>query len=219
MTTFNSDSDHPLPGLLIPEPICSDVPGTWAYSTTTVRIADIARRTLVENEFSPEIIQRVNELIVDIPMSPVRLLQQDAAPDAQEWVNYTRPHLGQDWLETPWFFIETYFYRRLLEATGYFEPGPGEALDPFAYQKEQGLRSTRPAISALAERLHVWLNHGFHESHLAALLAIDLWGNRADLSLWPADEGKQPTHAEWEALGEHTLDDDTIPGATLFKKQ
>ncbi len=208
-TTTNPASDQYIPALPIPEPIRSDVPGTWAHSTTTIRIADIARRTLFENEFAADIKRQVEALIAGIPLSPIRLLQQDAAPDAQMWADCTRPYVGQNWLETPWFFSETYFYRRLLEATGYFETGCGQELDPFIYQKEQGLSAARPVIAALAERLNVWFSHGFQGSHLAALLAIDLWGNRADMSLWPADEGDQPTHAEWETLGEHTLDDDT----------
>lgn len=209
MTSLNQDSQQSLPGLPIPEPICSDRPGSWAYSTTTVRIAETARRTLVENNFTPATTDRVNALIADIPARPVRLLQQDGAPDAQDWADYTRPNLGQDWLEPPWFFIETYFYRRLLEATAYFESGPGKELDPFAYQKEQGLKVAVPVIAALSERLQAWLSQGSWESHLAALLAINLWGNRADLSLWPADEGEQRSHEEWESLGEHTLADDT----------
>ena len=209
MTNYNPDSEPPLPRLPVPAPICSDVPGTWAYNTTAIRLANIARRTLVENEFAPGIEDRIEALIADIPTAPVRMLQQDGAPDAQDWDNYIRPYLSQNWLEAPWFFVETYFYRRLLEATGFFDPGPGKELDPFAYQKEQGLKIAVAVISALSFRLQAWIDQGFQQSHLTALLAIDLWGNRADLSLWPADEGEQPTHAEWEVIGDHTLVDDT----------
>ena len=207
--TTPSASDPRLPGLPLPAPICGDVPGTWAHSTITVRLPQIARRTLAENDFSPDTAARINDLIAAIPTEPIRLLRQ-AAPDAALWAAATEPYLGQDWLAPPWFFTETYFYRRLLEATGYYEAGAGAGLDPFAYQKREGLLATRPMIHAVSERLGVWVAQGPQEQHLAALLAIDLWGNRADLSLWPADAGDdQPLQKDWQGAEAQTLVDDT----------
>ncbi len=210
MSQINPPGSTPLkPGLPLPDPIRSDVPGTWAYSTTRVRMPDIARRTLAENDFTPETAARMNTLIASIPSTPIRLLRQ-GAPDADLWASAIKPYLGQDWKEPPWFFVETYFYRRLLEATGYFEAGVGEGLDPFAYQKRQGLLMTRPAISAISERLEAWVAQGWQEQNLAGLVAINLWGNRADLSLWPADSGEQPLQADWEGAEAQTLVDDTV---------
>ncbi len=207
--TNRSTSPPRQPGLPLPDPICSDVPGTWAYSTTTIRMPDIARRTLAETDFSPETIARVNDLIAAIPAEPLRLLRQEA-PDAALWASAIEPYLGQNWLEPPWFFVETYFYRRLLEATGYYEPGAGAGRDPFAYQKKQGLLATRPMINAVSERLAVWVDQGWREQNLAALVAINLWGNRADLSLWPVDAGEdQPLQKDWHGAEEQTLVDDT----------
>ena len=197
------------PGLPLPDPICGDVPGTWANSTITARLPDIARRTLAENDFSPETAARVNGLIGDIPATPIRLLRPEG-PDAALWAGAIAPYLGQDWLEPPWFFVEIYFYRRLLEATGYYEAGAGKGRDPFAYQKREGLLTMRPMINAVCERLAVWVAQGWQERNLAALVAINLWGNRADLSLWPADAGDdQPLQANWEGAEAQTLVDDT----------
>ena len=197
------------PGLPPPAPICSDGPGTWAHSTVTVRLPDIARRTLTENDFAPETEARVQALIDEIPEAPIRFLEQ-AAPDAALWAEATSPYLGQNWLQPPWFFVETYFYRRLLEATGFFAPGIGNGLDPFAYQKREGLQTTRLKIHAVSELLSSWAEQGEKADDLAALLAINLWGNRADLSLWPADAGDdQPLQAHWQGAEEHTLIDDT----------
>jgi uncharacterized protein with ATP-grasp and redox domains len=210
MSQINPQSSAPpKPGLPLPDPVCSDVPGTWAYSTITARLPDIARRTLVENDFSPETAARVNELIAGIPSTPIRLLRQEA-PDAALWAGAIEPYLGQDWLEPPWFFVETYFYRRLLEATGYYEVGAGKGRDPFAYQKREGLLTMRPMINAVCERLAAWVAQGWQERNLAALVAINLWGNRADLSLWPAGAGdEQPLQADWEGAEAQTLVDDT----------
>ena len=206
--SYPSGSAPREPALPIPDPICSDVPGTWAYSTTTSRMPEIARRTLVENDYSPQIVARVNDLIDAIPSTPIRMLRQEA-PDAALWAKAIAPYLGQDWREPPWFFVETYFYRRLLEATGYYEAGEGEGLDPFAYQKRKGLMTTRPMINAISERLAIWVEQGWQERNLAALVAIDLWGNRADLSLWPAGTGEQPLQGDWQGAEAQTLVDDT----------
>jgi uncharacterized protein with ATP-grasp and redox domains len=170
---------------------------------------EIARRTLAENNFPPAIKSRVQALINEIPDVPIRLLKQETGPDAASWETATHPYLGQDWLQPPWFFVETYFYRRLLEATGYFGPGQGEGLDPFAYQKRQGLLAAGPVISAISNRLQAWLDLGWQETTCAALIAIDLWGNRADLSLWPVDAGDQAMQADWEGAEAQTLVDDT----------
>lgn len=209
MSINSARQDNIRPDLPLPAPITSEVPGTWAHSTTAIRTPEIARRTLSENLFSPEIAGRVEALIAAIPQEPVRLLSP-AAPDASAWEAYTQPYLGQEWLTPPWFFMETYFYRRLIEATGFYEPGPGFGVDPFHYQKQQGLLTTSAAIQAIAARLNNWIGADQKYEHLAALLAIDLWGNRADLSLWPAGEtGAQPMDVDWEAAQAYTLADDS----------
>ncbi|MFL7840197.1 MAG: damage-control phosphatase ARMT1 family protein [Candidatus Promineifilaceae bacterium] len=205
----SSQSKTTQPALPIPPPITGDVPGTWANSTMSERVGKIARRTLSENEFSEDISSRVEALAADIPDGRIRFLD-NYAPDANAWQTYTEPYLNQNWLTPPWFFTETYFYRRLIEATAYYEPGPGFGRDLFHYQKEQGLLTTTSTIQVIAAHLESWTAAGSHDEHIASLLAINLWGNRADLSLWPADEsGKQPMDVDWEAAQAFTLANDT----------
>jgi uncharacterized protein with ATP-grasp and redox domains len=202
-------SNRNRPDLPLPPPITSEVPGTWAYSTMNERVVEIARRTLSENLFPEEISARVEAFMAEIPYGAIRLMNS-TAPDAEDWHIYTRPYLNQNWLTPPWFFTETYFYRRLIEATGYYEPGSGFGVDPFLYQKEQGLLTTDRTIQAIAQRLHNWLVEGAQDEHIAALLAINLWGNRADLSLWPADEsGEQPMDVDWDSAQAYNLANDT----------
>ena len=86
-----------------------------------------------------------------------------------------QPYEGRSWLDLPWYFAETYFYRRLLEAVGYFQPGPWQGHDPYAAQKreEEGQAAA-------------WLASSGHElaggADLTTLLHSSLWGNRADPS-------------------------------------
>ena len=198
---------------MTPEPFPNPIRGTelnsWANHTIVVRLPEIARRTLAENNFPPQTVAKIEELASEIPETPIRHLRSENAPDAALWHEYVQPYLGQDWLEPPWFFIETYFYRRVLEATGYFEPGAGRAADPFAYQKQQGLMASQAAIHLLSHKLTEWIAQGGSDEALEQLLLADLWGNRADMSLWPADEAAPADHAAATHSQDYLLVDDS----------
>ena len=79
---------------------------------------------------------------------------------------------------------EFYLYRRVAAATRWF--GGHDDYDVFAKAKAAGLRSAAPSLEALAERLGPVMADG---DTSALFLSIALWGNRMDLSLWPADAG------------------------------
>lgn len=145
------------------------------------------RRVLRENSLTPEAAQAVLALAEEIPHAPVRAPHDRSAPDLALWNAYCDPYAGQNWLDVPWFFAETAMYRRILEATGYFQPGPGFYADPYAVQKRLALEEF--VLSGLP-------------CDLSAALAASLWGNQADLSLWPAGENENPG-------GTHILADDT----------
>lgn len=197
------------PRLPLPAPLRGEEDNTWAQSTITERLPNIAQRVLDENDYPAATVARVQTLIEEIPRSPIRFLASQTAPDAAAWRSYVRPYLGQNWLEPPWFFAETYFYRRVLEAVTYFEPEVGPQGDPFAYQKRQGLTTTRAATEAAAAQLAQWVAAGWQADAAAKLLAGALWGNQADLSLWPAEDEAQPQHGSEETAREHLLVDDT----------
>jgi uncharacterized protein with ATP-grasp and redox domains len=168
----------------MPEPIGNNVPGSWAHDTITRRLADIVRGVLAENELEPEAIASLEQLIAEIPEGEIRPLY-----DRTDWNHYITPFLGQNWLNVPYFFAETYFYRRILEAIGYFVD---EEFDPFADRKRQGLITTREAIRQLCRQVNEALAQPSAEV-LAPLLLADLWGNRADLSLFAADLAEAKT--------------------------
>jgi len=186
-------------------------PNTWANRTITTRFANTIRRTMSENDFVDEIQTELLALIADIPQAGIRDLDDVQAPDCKPWNGFIEPYLGQDWLQPPWFFVEHYFYRRIMEAVGYFQPGPRQGLDPFAVEKRNGLEQSVEAIAELAVRLNGWLESDqLHTDVLNALLYLDLWGNQADYSLWPADaDGAQkPDHADLSQASEYLLCDD-----------
>jgi Damage-control phosphatase ARMT1-like domain len=100
------------------------------------------------------------------------------AVDQATWAAWGTDYFGTPWLDAPFLGSESYFYRRLLDAVGFFGPGAWQGIDPFAFLKEAELRdpaleSDLAALDALGGRL-------VPEQGQIKLLA-SLWGNQADL--------------------------------------
>lgn len=188
-----------------PKPLRGAEPNTWAHSTITERLPEIVHRVIQENKFSAVIENALKTLYNEIPQSPIRFLKDTSAPDAEAWETYIAPHTAQNWLEVPWFFAEHYLYRRIIEAVRYFEI----RQDPFIRQKQRGLEISLGAIESLAAKLNAWLGKGnVTKAQLEQMLTIDLWGNQADLSLWPADDKEKPHHANPKQAQQYVLADD-----------
>jgi hypothetical protein len=75
------------------------------------------------------------------------------------------------WADASFLWSESVFFRRLLEAIGFFTPGPWYWVDPFAYLKRAELHddAAEAALAAVARQ------HGRDK------LLASAWGNRADL--------------------------------------
>jgi uncharacterized protein with ATP-grasp and redox domains len=178
------------------------------HHTITVRWPRTAQRVIAENEYPLAVNRRIQSLIDDIPDAPIRRLDDPNAPDEALWNQRLAPYQGQSWLECPWFVGETYFYRRLMEALGYFQPGPTRHDDPFSTQKEAGYIESREAIRTLAQVRQAADDESAPRPGLTRLLSVALWGNQADLSMWAAD-ADGPDHLSDGTEDEHVLVDDT----------
>lgn len=200
----------------IPDPLLGSETGSFANNTVLVRLPEIGRRTIEANDFPEQVNQRLESLIQEIPSSRVRPLKDEQAPDWKEWLGYVRVHTGKNWLEIPWFFAETYFYRRILEATGYFLPGENlQGVDPFHKQKEEGLLANQKAICTLGDQLESWLvaledGNIDQQVILTSVLLANLWGNQADLSMWPTQSQARPGQLDVDQQKTHLLVDDLI---------
>lgn len=175
------------PALPLPAPLKGSDEGSFAHHTVSVRMPNIARRILTENDLTAPAAARMEDLIGDLPEGHIRPLHDIDAPDVDAWKQYVDRYPNRTWMDVPWFFAETYFYRRILEATGFFAtPSP---LDPFAYQKRQGFVENEQETADLTDRLNATLETAaWHEEAFVRLMHTSLWGNQADLSLWPAGE-------------------------------
>lgn len=163
--------------LTIPPTIATSEIGSFARSTIEVRKPQILAQILTDNEYTPAVRRSLEDFRDELAGKPARPLQE-AAPDAAEWNAELGRIPGRTWLELPWFFAETYFYRRVLEITGWFQPGSGFHLDPFGLQKT---RSLPDDVAWFGEMANQWSGLD-PEAASEVLLHSCLWGNRADLS-------------------------------------
>ena len=161
----------------LPPLLMTSEPGSFAQSTIVERKPEIIRRVIADNAYPPEIVAALAAFAAEIAAQPVRTLPESAA-DAGLWNGELAAYAGRTWLELPWYLAETYFYRRLLDAVGYFAPGPWRGLDPFGPQKR---REEQRAVERLAAGWEE-LESLAPDAEFVALLHSCLWGNRVDLS-------------------------------------
>ena len=161
----------------IPPPLMTSEPGSFARYTIVERKPQIIQNVIADNGYPPGIVAALEAFRNEIAWQPIQPLTE-GVPDVAFWHQAAAPYRGRTWLELPWYFAETYFYRRLLEAVRYFQPGGWHERDPFAVQKRQ---QEREAVTWLAGH---WdqLDGVEPEAIFGILLHSSLWGNRADLS-------------------------------------
>ena len=152
-------------------------PGSFARLTIVERKPQIIRQVIEDNDYPADIVRALEvfrEEIASRPMPPL----QEVAPDVVFWNAEWKTYQGKTWLQVPWYFAETYFYRRLLEAVHYFQPGLWQGRDPFQKQKQRQMEADVQRLVAGWDQLSALEPVVLFE----ALLHSCLWGNRTDLS-------------------------------------
>lgn len=189
----------------LPPPIRTSDAGSFARYTFVERVPEILRDVLAQDDLPDARREAVRALRAEIARGRVRELQEDA-PDKTFWNAVSSPHIGRSWLDVPWYWGEAFFYRRLLEATGYFGAGPGRQVDPFGAKKATELTpdAAPHALNTLLSRLPDEPRERFD-----MLLRGSLWGNRSDLSYDVARRLGRPTGAPEERA--NLLVDDSSP--------
>jgi len=124
-------------------------------------------------DYGEPTVRSIRELAADLrrgaPFPPLAVPELDAG-----FARGLAERTGEGWLDTDWFFAETYAYRQLAERSGYFRTG----RDPFAPTKVEEYRS-RAHADAFAQAVAV---ADSERADLASLLLVSLFGNRIDLS-------------------------------------
>ena len=160
-----------------PPPLMTSDPGSFARGTLVERKPQIIAQVLAGHDYPAEIVAALHAFRDEIATQPMQPLREQSA-DTAVWNAELARYTGRTWLEVPWYFAETYFYRKLLEAVRYLQPGPWQAVDPFGPQKRQ------QEADALIRLEVSWdqLAHLDADILFETLLHSALWGNRADLS-------------------------------------
>jgi len=151
--------------------------GSFARATIVERKPQIIRQVLADNTYPPEIAAALEDFRAEIASRTIQPLAE-SAPDVPDWNRELAQYAGKTWLEIPWYFAETYFYRRLLNVVRYFQAGEWQGVDPFQKQKQIQMKADVQRLASAWEQVSALEP----ETRFEALLHSSLWGNRADLS-------------------------------------
>ncbi|MFD6167862.1 damage-control phosphatase ARMT1 family protein [Streptomyces coeruleorubidus] len=172
--------------------LLGDQPGSFPHSVLAERHPAIIRQVREAFPYEPGQHRALDDLLANCTKGEIEPLPADAH-DRDLWETWgLREYTGRSWFDVPWLWSESWFYRRLLQAVGYFGPGPWQGIDPFRPFKlaELDSRETDEELAALDDLA------GLPAAEQAqALLHGSLWGNRADLGFRLSAEGARAADA------------------------
>ncbi|MEW9527231.1 damage-control phosphatase ARMT1 family protein [Microbispora sp. NPDC049125] len=167
-------------------PILGNVPGSYALGVFRDRHPALLKQVREALPYTADRHRALDRLLDEV----VRDVMEPLDPSAHDhavWVEWGRGKLGRRWVDVPFLWAESYFYRKLLEATGYFGDGPWRGVDPFGplKQGELGGDIVDGELAALDQTAELP-----PDERAEALLLGSLWGNRADLAFSDTPAGR-----------------------------
>ncbi|MEV6399320.1 damage-control phosphatase ARMT1 family protein [Streptomyces sp. NPDC051907] len=158
--------------------VVSNVVGSFAWGVLHDRHPALIERVRKATPYPAEQQNALDALLREIDEGGVIEPLDETEPDAAPWQRWGQGHIGRRWADVPFLWAESYFYRKLLAALGYFAPGPWHGIDPFAPFKHAELMGATvdSELAALDEIPRVPA-----EQQDTLLVQASLWGNRADL--------------------------------------
>ncbi len=169
-------------------PILAGVPGTFPHSVFHDRHPMLIDQVIAGRPYASAQRAALHRLLAESADGVIERLGDDA-PDLSQWLAWGRDLWGRPWAEASFLWAESYFYRRLLGAVGYFDSGVWRGVDPFEPKKSAELDGPEAAaeMAALAELSAAGSSaaqdesvHGGRKARDGLLVAA-LWGNQADL--------------------------------------
>ena len=178
--------------------ILGDEPGSFPHGVLADRHPAVVRQVRDAFPLGPERLRALDALLASCADGVIEPLPADADPrDRDRWARWGLDvYAGRSWYDVPWLWAESHFYRRLLDAFGYFAPGTWQGVDPFRPAKLAELDdpATDEELAALDGLAALPA-----DERTRALLHGSLWGNRADLG-FRLSEGGTGTGEQEEAL-------------------
>ncbi|MGW0330998.1 damage-control phosphatase ARMT1 family protein [Streptomyces sp. NPDC003011] len=181
--------------------IFGDDPGSFPHSVLAERHPAIVRQVREAFPYGPEQHHALEALLTSCTKGVIEPLPADAH-DLDRWADWGMgEYTGRSWFDVPWLWAESRFYRRLLDAVGYFGPGPWQGIDPFRPFKlaELDSRETDEELAALDD-----LAGRSADEQAMALLHGSLWGNRADLGFRLSDAAAEDRAAVPSLVADHS---------------
>ncbi|MEU4892789.1 damage-control phosphatase ARMT1 family protein [Streptomyces sp. NPDC044780] len=172
--------------------IRGDEPGSFARSVLAERHPALIEKVRDAFPYGPEQHRALDALRDNSAEGTIPPLAPTAY-DHDRWAVWGREHFGRSWFDVPFLWAESYFYRRLLEAVGYFADGPWRGIDPFRPFKQAELH-TPQAEAELAALDDVLRRPAGEQAQV--LVHGSLWGNRADLGFRLSAAGAEATGAD-----------------------
>ncbi|MFF3942212.1 damage-control phosphatase ARMT1 family protein [Streptomyces phaeofaciens] len=172
--------DTPAP----PPVILGDEPGSFPHGVLAERHPAIIRQVRDAFPYDRAVHRALDALLESCTKGVIEPLPADAH-DGERWRDWgLDAYAGRSWFDVPWLWSESYFYRRLLDAVGYFGTGLWQGIDPFRPFKLAELDAPETdeelaVLDTLATRPA--------DERARALLHGSLWGNRADLGFRLSD--------------------------------
>ncbi len=158
--------------------IVSNTAGSFAWGVLHDRHPALIERVRRATPYPPEQQRALDALLDETAEGGVIRPLDGSGPGAVQWQRWSAEYVGERWADVPFLWAESFFYRKLLTALGYFAEGPWQGVDPFAPFKSAELASAKVDVGLSA--LEGLADLAPQEGDMTLLLA-SLWGNRADL--------------------------------------
>ncbi|MEV4319980.1 damage-control phosphatase ARMT1 family protein [Actinocrispum sp. NPDC049592] len=140
--------------------------GSFPWQVFHERHPELVRRLLDTHPYGPAQRSAVTELL-ESTLNGVVPPPPEHWADRPLWLDWDRGHFATPWSQAPFLWAESYFYRCLLDAVGYFTTG----VDLFGPFKTAELQD--PAL----DNDFAWITETTFDTALTAAL----YGNKADL--------------------------------------
>eukprot|EP00299_Pterocystis_sp_00344_P020118 c9901_g1_i1.p1 GENE.c9901_g1_i1~~c9901_g1_i1.p1 ORF type:complete len:416 (+),score=108.53 c9901_g1_i1:1-1248(+) len=165
---------------MLPAPLRgTDGPTTFTHKSITVRMPKIVLSVIDNNpHLDSSTIQKLTELAAEMENGhPLSFLSSQ-----NQWNQclVEAVNKGETWWTAPWWLVEHYMYKRILEICNPTEgfADPYLNVDPFENQKLHSLEDAKQPMELTVLPLVGSPDHTFSD-----FIYRSLWGNRADLSL------------------------------------
>lgn len=137
--------------------VVSNVVGSFAWGVLHDRHPALIERVRQATAYPVEQQHALDALLREIAEGGVVEALDDTEPDAAQWRQWGEGHIGRRWADVPFLWAESYFYRKLLAALGYFTPGPWKGIDPFApFKRAELMGATLDAELAALDEIPVF---------------------------------------------------------------